>query len=358
MTAHGATDAILNTILSDSGIVVLEAHTDGTYAILSRIPDWMASLAPERVVGDTISALGDFPLLDHFLVSARDHWQDGSDVIEVRSGMWIETIEDREVPLEAIARRIQGRRLLILVSPVERHERQRARQQVMREEQLAKEQLEFAVQERTEMIRAREEEIAMRLVSAAEFRDTETGAHTRRIGRLTALVGSELGLPRAQLQHLDLAASMHDVGKIGIPDQILLKPGPLDDEERSIMQRHTLLGADILDGSDAAALQMARRIALSHHERWDGAGYPHGLSGRKIPVEARIVSVVDFFDATMSDRPYRPAMDRRDVIDLMKSERGRHFDPEILDTFLAIQPKVESARKEIDAAFSTSAPKR
>ena len=186
---------------------------------------------------------------------------------------------------------------------------------------------------------ARERDLAERLVSSAELRDSATGAHMRRVGRLTVLLARSLGVPDDVLPHLELAATMHDIGKIGIPDQVLNKPGLLDAGERRIMEQHTLMGARLLGQSRARAVQLGREIALNHHERWDGTGYPYGISGSAIPLLARIVAVVDYFDATVTDRPYRAAMKPCDAFAMMRVGRRKRFDPEILDRFLALQPQ-------------------
>ena len=137
---------------------------------------------------------------------------------------------------------------------------------------------------------------------------------------------------------------MHDVGKLGIPESILLKPGKLTDSEMATMRTHTTIGAQILSGSDSPLLQMGERIALSHHERWDGTGYPNGLSGEDIPIEGRICAVVDFFDALTMDRPYRKAVDVEEVLEMMRAESGHHFDPSVLETFLTIMDEIQEIR--------------
>ena len=139
---------------------------------------------------------------------------------------------------------------------------------------------------------------------------------------------------------------MHDVGKIGIPDAILLKPGKLDEEEWEIMRSHTLIGAQILADSTSDVIQMGERICLGHHERFDGKGYPYGVTGREIPEEARICTVVDFFDALTVDRPYRGAVPNDEVVEMMKRDSGTHFDPEILEVFLGMREEIEAVQAE------------
>lgn len=340
-------DPVISEVLAGAEIVVFEGLSDGSFRVLSGKPAWFELLLGDAIE-DCLDLRGRFPPLDHFLGLARDHWRHGDAANSESSGLWIEVRDGEEIPLEATARKVDGRSLLIVRSPKQRYREVQGTLQRARESLLENEVLERAVEERTEMIREREEEIAVRLVSAAEFRDSATGAHIRRIGGYTVLMAAVMRLPARILDHLELAAAMHDVGKIGIPDHILLKPGPLDDEEREIMQRHTVFGARILEDSDTPALALGREIALSHHERWDGTGYPHGLAGREIPRVARIVSVVDFFDAMVNDRPYRKALPPEEVLATMRTLRGKHFDPEILDLFLLLQPQIAEIRREVD----------
>jgi putative two-component system response regulator len=177
-------------------------------------------------------------------------------------------------------------------------------------------------------------EVVERLARAAEFRDDDTGQHLRRVGGRSAALARHLGLDAARVEIVRRAAPLHDVGKIGIPDAVLLKPGPLLPEEEEVMRTHPTLGARILDGGGTPLIRAAEAIALSHHERWDGGGYPRGLSGEEIPLAARIVSLIDFFDALTHDRPYRRAWERAAVIDLIRTESGRRFDPDVARAFL------------------------
>jgi putative two-component system response regulator len=173
-----------------------------------------------------------------------------------------------------------------------------------------------------------------RLTIAAEYKDTSTGGHIERIGRYSEVLGRTLGMTSGETDRLRHAAPMHDVGKLGIPDAILLKPGKLDDSEMRVMRSHTTLGAEILSGSPSRLLQLGETIALTHHERWDGAGYPKGLSGEDIPIEGRICAIVDFFDALSIDRPYRAAVPHTQVFRMMEDQAGGHFDPHVLGAFM------------------------
>jgi diguanylate cyclase (GGDEF)-like protein len=199
-----------------------------------------------------------------------------------------------------------------------------------------------------ELQRAQEETIR-RLSHAAEFRDSDTGGHIERMSRYCALLGRRLGLDDERCELLRLASTLHDIGKIGISDEILLKPGPLTAQERAEMERHAELGHRLLAGSDSELLELAAVIAWTHHERFDGRGYPGGLAGEAIPLSGRIASVADVFDALSSDRVYRPAFSLGDTVDLMRRGRGTQFDPLVLDAFLGSMAEIERIVTERDA---------
>ena len=197
--------------------------------------------------------------------------------------------------------------------------------------------LEGEVRARTQALRETELEIVQRLGSAVESRDEETGDHIARISALSHRLALAAGLEPEQAELVQRASAMHDVGKIAIPDHILRKPGPLSPEERTIMQRHTTVGADLLSGSRSPLVQMAERIARTHHERWDGGGYPDGLAGEAIPLEGRICAICDVFDALVSDRPYKRAWPVEMARDEIRAQAGRHFDPRLVDLFLQLE---------------------
>jgi response regulator RpfG family c-di-GMP phosphodiesterase len=199
------------------------------------------------------------------------------------------------------------------------------------------ESLEQRVAERTRELEEAQVEILQRLAAAAEFRDDDTGEHTHRVGHLAALLAIGIGLSVGQVDLIRRAAPLHDVGKIGIPDSILLKPGRLTQEERRIMRTHAAIGAEMLAGGHSALVQMAERIARMHHERWDGKGYPDGYAGERIPIEARVVAVADFFDALTHKRPYRPAWSLEKAIAKIVAVSGCHFDPVVVDALLAVR---------------------
>ncbi|KPQ03030.1 HD domain-containing phosphohydrolase [Marinobacter sp. HL-58] len=195
--------------------------------------------------------------------------------------------------------------------------------------------LEVLVSERTRELQETRLEIIRRLGHAAEYRDEETGNHIIRMSQMCALLARKLGWSESRCDLILHASPMHDIGKIGIPDAILLKPGKLDPDEWQIMKTHAEIGARLLDGNDSELLSMAREIALSHHEKWDGSGYPAGLSGKDIPLSGRIAALADVFDALTSERPYKRAWKLEDAVALIRDNRGKHFDPELADLFLA-----------------------
>ncbi len=202
--------------------------------------------------------------------------------------------------------------------------------------------LEDKVREQTHAIRKAHEETIHRLVKASLYRDTETGAHIKRTGWYSELLAAAAGWDSQQVEQIRLAAPMHDIGKIGIPDAVLRKPGKLTPSEFSVMQTHAELGARILAGSESAVLCLAQEIARCHHEHWDGTGYPAGLRGTEIPESARIVAIVDAYDALTHDRVYRPAMTESEALAILEEGRGTHFDPRLLDLFMSLLPEMRA----------------
>lgn len=206
--------------------------------------------------------------------------------------------------------------------------------------------LDFKVQQRTSELKETMFEITHRLSIAAEYRDNETGMHIIRMSKYSVTIAKQIGFDFNQCELLRHAAPMHDIGKIGIPDSILLKPGKLEAGEMDEMKTHTLIGAKILEGHPSELLKTARDIALSHHERWDGKGYPNQLPGEKIPVMGRIVSVADIFDALTSKRPYKPPWSIDEAMDYIKKNSGKIFDPALVKAFFEIVPKILSIKDE------------
>jgi putative two-component system response regulator len=181
-------------------------------------------------------------------------------------------------------------------------------------------------------------EIVQRLGLAAEYKDNETGLHVIRMSHYARVLGLATGMTAVEAEDLLHAAPMHDVGKIGIPDSILRKPGPLDPDEWKIMQTHAAIGGDIIGQHASGMLALAHQVAVSHHEKWDGSGYPNGLRGKQIPLAGRIVAIADVFDALTSERPYKKAWTVEQAVELLQQQGGKHFDPELVPLFLAQLP--------------------
>ncbi|MEX2142123.1 MAG: HD domain-containing phosphohydrolase [Pirellulales bacterium] len=233
-----------------------------------------------------------------------------------------------------------------IVKPVERQElllqvqRGLERRNLILENREYMQTLERRVHEQTVSIRQAHEETIHRLVNAAMMRDEETGAHIRRIGLYCEAFAEVLGWTPDEIDNIRLAAPMHDVGKIGVPDRILCKPGKLTVAEYETMKTHTTIGASLLSGSDWPVLKLAQQIARYHHERWDGSGYPDGISGEQIPVAARILSIVDVYDALTHDRVYRSALSEADALEVMSKGNGTQFDAFLFSVFLALVPEL------------------
>ena len=206
--------------------------------------------------------------------------------------------------------------------------------------------LEHMVEDATREVREREKETLLRLARAGEFRDEETGYHLIRMSRYSRLIANALGLDRDEAETVELAAPLHDIGKIGIPDQILLKPAKLDAAEWQVMRRHPVIGHEILKGSASKYVRMGALIALGHHEKYDGSGYPNGLVGDHIPLCARIVAVADVYDALTSVRPYKPAWSTENALEYVASQAGKHFDPRLVEAFIAAKREVIQVQNE------------
>ncbi len=216
--------------------------------------------------------------------------------------------------------------------------------------------LDQKVRERTEEVRETQLEVIRRLGRAAEFRDDDTGEHIYRMSHYSGALARAVGFTDEEAEHLLIAAPMHDVGKIGIPDRVLLKPGKLEEDEWDVMRAHTIMGAQMLAGSNSSAIQLARQIALEHHERWDGRGYPHNLKGTEICVEARICTIADVFDALTSRRPYKDPWTFDDALQEIENCSGTMFDPDLAAAFVKMEHQLREIQKSSQDGTVTELP--
>jgi len=266
----------------------------------------------------------------------------------LRSGPWIEDGgAGRQLALEASAIFLDGERLLLIEDLGEKYQNDVRMLQEAREHLLVEECLELEVQKRTAQLKHREEQIAFRLLAAAGYRDEETGAHIRRIGLYSAVIAEALGWSREMVDQIRMAAPMHDIGKIGIPDAVLQKPGRLTAEEFEVMKTHAAIGAQMLSGTNIPMMNMAAEIARCHHERWDGAGYPEGLKASDIPEGARITTIADVYDALSHERVYKAAYDESTTLTIMSEMAGHHIDPDIYKVFLGLLPEIRRIKNEV-----------
>jgi two-component system response regulator RpfG len=260
----------------------------------------------------------------------------------------ITVVDDRRVRYEAL----EAGATDFLIKPLDEHET-RARcanlLELRRHKIVLSDQarvLQYQVDKSVSEIHERELETLSRLAKAGEFRDRTTGNHLTRMAKYSALIGTNIGLTPETVHVLEFAAPMHDIGKIGIPDSILLKEGPLTPVEDGVMKNHPRIGYDILKGSPSKYLAMGAIIALGHHEKYDGSGYPTGMHGEDIPIVARIVAVADVFDALVSERPYKHAWTVDDGLAYLVSQKGKHFDSTCVDAFLANTDKVREIQSQ------------
>lgn len=274
--------------------------------------------------------------------------QHAREINELLAVIMVTAVDDREVAVAALQHGAYG----YLIKPFNHNElvinvtNALERRRLVRQSLDYERTLEETVRLRTAEIRHREEQITLYLMAASEHRDEETGSHIRRIARYAATLAAASGWSDDEVDILRLAAPMHDVGKIGVPDQILLKDGKLTSDEFTTMKQHTEMGAAILAGSDIPLIQMAHDVALCHHERWDGSGYPRGLSGEEIPESARIVALADVYDALLTDRVYRPAFSEEEAWNMIIEDNG-HFDPRLLTIFREHVEEFREIRRSI-----------
>lgn len=206
--------------------------------------------------------------------------------------------------------------------------------------------LEFQVKERTKQLNDTRLEVIQRLGRAGEYKDNETGLHVIRMSHYSIILAKAAGFPDAEADILLNASPMHDIGKIGIPDAIILKPGKLNDKEWEIMRKHPAMGAAIIGKHEPGMLETARIIALTHHEKWDGSGYPRGVAGEEIPIEGRIVSIADVFDALTTARPYKDAWSVDDAVEVLEASAGSQFDPRLVPLFIKSLPEILKIKKK------------
>ena len=325
-------------------VMALIANDDGSFDLLEPVSDRFEEVYAESFeIRQSLLPQDKFPFVENFLVDAQDIWRDKSVTRRMRSGPWVEvSTSGEEVVLEAIALNWNEENLLFIEIMDDNYELNHNFLQIGREGILLKNILHEEVRRKTREIRAREEEIALRLICATDCRDDgETGSHIRRLGLYSELIARHLGWSDEDADEIRIAAPMHDIGKIGIPDHILKKPGKLTEAEFDVMKMHPEIGGRILANSDSPLVQMARDISLGHHEKWDGSGYPLGLKGVDIPISARIVAIVDVFDALIHKRVYKDEMPVEGAIELMQEGRGKHFDPAIFDLFISLKTQMQ-----------------
>jgi putative two-component system response regulator len=349
-------------LVADDDEMVRELHAEfvrGFGYDVELAADGIEAIAKVGLGVDLVLTDAHMPNLDGFDVARRIRQTRSSDELPI---VMVTSLEARQDRLRAYEAGIND----FINKPVD-HTELRLRLKWLLELKTAqdrlrrnKQNLEETVERRTRELRHALEEVtrAQRLVQeghldtirrltlAAEYKDHDTAGHIERIGLYSEALGHAMHLAPGMIDLLLHAAPMHDVGKLGIPDNILLKAGPLSDDERRVMNTHTTIGAQILAGSTSPVIQMGERVALAHHERWDGTGYPRRISGEEIPLEARICSVVDFFDALTMDRPYRKAVPNDEVVEMIKRQRGTSFDPSVVDVFLDVRADIESIQAE------------
>jgi HD-GYP domain-containing protein (c-di-GMP phosphodiesterase class II) len=324
-------------------MMALRLNDDGTFDLLKPVAESFALIYPEAFSSPkSLYPQHKFPFIENFLIDAEELWAKNINHQRISSGPWIEALHDNaEIALEATAINWESQKLLFIQIMDASYQQNHNFLQIGREGVLLKNLLEQEVRKRTAEIRSREEEIALRLICAADSRDDgETGSHIRRLGLYSELMAKHLDWRQDRIDEIRIAAPMHDIGKIGIPDSILKKPGKLTAEEYEIMKTHSEIGAKILSNSQSPLVKMAREISLGHHERWDGTGYPKGLSGKQIPISARIVAIADVFDALIHKRVYKKEMSIDDAIQIMQQGRGSHFDPKLFDLFIELKQQM------------------
>jgi len=292
------------------------------------------------------------PVMDGFEAARKLKEDKGTMVIPIVMVTALHDVEDRVKALEAGADDF-------LSKPVDKTELQARVQSSMKVKAYHDHmknyqgELEVEVARRTDQLQEAFEKIKVasldtihRLSTAAEYKDEDTGAHIERMSRYAASVARKIGLNREAIEYILYAAPMHDVGKIGIPDNILMKPGKLDVNEWRIMKMHTVIGGRILAGAKRGFVKLGEVIALTHHEKWDGSGYPNSLKGRDIPLAGRVTAIADVFDALTSKRPYKEAWPVEEAFAEIRATSGSHFDPDVVKAFFAVQDEILQIRDQ------------
>ena len=307
--------------------------------------DKVREIPPDVILLDVM-----MPKMDGFEVARRLKEDEGTKNIPVVMVTALKKVEDRVKALEVgaddfLSKPVDGSELIATLNS---QLKVKAYNDHMRNYQ---KELEDEVAKRTEQLRQAFEKIKLasletihRLSRAAERKDEGTGAHIQRMSRFSAAIARQIGLDDSAVEAILYAAPMHDLGKIGIPDQILLKPGRLDPDEWEIMKQHSILGVQILEGSDAESIKLAEVIALTHHEKWDGSGYPRGLKSLEIPLAGRITAIADVFDALTSKRPYKEPFPLGKAFIIIREGQGSHFDPRVVDAFFTVEDEILSIK--------------
>ena len=309
--------------------------------------DRVRKIPPDVILLDIM-----MPKMDGFELARQLKEDEGTKIIPIVMVTALKEVEDRVKALEVGADDF-------LTKPIDKTELQARVSSLLKVKAYNdhmlnhQKELEAEVAKRTEQLQQAFEKIKVasldtiyRLSRAAEYKDENTGAHIQRMSRYSAAVARQIGLDDSTVEAILYAAPMHDVGKIGIPDLVLIKPGRLDPNEWEIMKQHSILGVQILEGSDAESIKLAEVIAHTHHEKWDGSGYPEGLKGSEIPIAGRITAIADVFDALTSKRPYKEAFPLEKAFIIIKEGQGSHFDPLVVDAFFAVENEIMSIKEK------------
>ena len=327
-------------------IAVFSKEGYGNFKLRSQAPEWLSDLVPEKQLRTACYLDEIFPFSECFLPDFEQHWKEHK-ATPLNSDIWVEhNSEGKEIPLEASATWLEGSAFILIKNLGKKYRENVRLLQKARDYALAKERLEDEVIQRTKDIKQREEEIAIRLSNMTCYRDSQTGEHNRRMGHYAAIIAEAIGWKKEQVEDIRIAAAMHDIGKVALKDTLLPKEGKLNKIEFKEMQNHTVAGYNMLHGSNIPALDMAAKIALSHHEKWDGTGYPNGISGTNIPMEARITAIIDIYDALVHKRVYKDALSEKETIEYLHQIAGSHIDPNLFLVFLKQLPAIRLVRNE------------